>query len=64
MIEQNTVVVFILGGKVYKLVVGTVFAVIIYTGYFDFVVDNGIGIAQDVEALSVSICCQRNGSSR
>ena len=51
MIEQNTVVVFILGGKIYKLAVGTVFAVIIYTGYFDFVVDNGIGIAQDVEAF-------------
>ena len=51
MIDQNTVVVFILGGKIYKLAVGTVLAVIIYTGYFDFVVDNGIGIAQDVEAL-------------
>ena len=51
MVKKNAVVIIILRGKLYKLAVGTVFAVIIYTGYFDFVVDNGIGIAQDVEAF-------------
>lgn len=64
MIKQNTVVVFILGGKIYKLAVGTVFAVVINTGYFDFVVDNGIGIAQDAEALVCEHFLPAYGSSR
>ena len=50
-LSENTVVVFILGGKIYKLAVGTVFAVVINTGYFDFVVDYSVTVTQDMKTF-------------